>query len=418
MCYCCEECFENMGIKNFVRENKESLGYCKYCGTNNASLISLRTLKQYLCSCIDKAYDDIDNGTGAMYDSEDRIYIGANGEEAQIYSIRDILIDIEMVFSDNTNSDLLIEEMFSEMLFKDQLSNPFEDADWEHLVIRDDIYGLDVTDFYLNWELFKHTIKHYNRFFDVDGTGIRKKYLEEIDKYLYDYITDIDVGTIFYRAREQDDSIANIFEINPYKEMGPAPYNCSKTNRMSPAGISYFYVAEDKNTAFLECRLNGKKSVVAEFKSKNPLKIIDFSKEVFHQPKSIFTHDYNHDERLIDKFLSGFIREITMPVDGNNEDHSYEYAATQVIAEYLRSKNYDGICFNSSVSSGKSYVFFYGADPEHEPNAYPYPFGDLYLSNMLPTLIPFTVCFDISHIESVEVSNNGTADEVIDTRIL
>lgn len=31
-----------------------------------------------------------------------------------------------------------------------------------------------------------------------------------------------------------------------------------------------------------------------------------------------------------------------MPVDDNVEDHSYEYAATQVIAEYLRSKHYDG----------------------------------------------------------------------------
>ena len=100
--------------------------------------------------------------------------------------------------------------------------------------------------------------------------------------------------------------------------------------------------------------------------------------------------------------MIGFVNEITMPVDENIMDHSYEYAATQVIAEYLRSKNYDGICFNSSVSDGKSYVFFYGADPKHMSNAYPYPFGDLYLSKMFPILTPFTEFFEINDVELIE----------------
>ena len=125
-------------------------------------------------------------------------------------------------------------------------------------------------------------------------------------------------------------------------------------------------------------------------------------RNVFFQSKSIFDNDYNHDERLINKFLIGFVNEITMPVDENIMDHSYEYAATQVIAEYLRSKNHDGICFNSSVSDGKSYVFFYGADPKHMSNAYPYPFGDLYLSKMFPILTPFTEFFEINDVELIE----------------
>lgn len=394
MYYCCEHCFENEAIKGFIRQENESFGECGYCGTNNTTLISLQTLKKYLCSCIDKAYEDIDDGTGAIYDSEDKTYIGGNGKEAIQYSIREILMDEEAIFSDNTKSDLLIDDLFSD--------EEFQDVDWENLVVKDDIYGLDTTDFYLNWELFKHTIRHYNRFFDVDDIGIRKQYLEKLNKYLYEYITDIEVGTSFYRAREQDSSIVNISEINPYKEFGPAPYNRSKTNRMSPAGISYLYVAGDKNTALSECRLNGKTSVVAELKTKEVLQIIDFSKNVFWQSKSIFDNDYNHDERLINKFLICFVNEITMPVDENIMDHSYEYAATQVIAEYLRSKNYDGICFNSSVSDGKSYVFFYGADPNHMSNAYPYPFGDLYLSKMFPILTPFTEFFEINDVELIE----------------
>jgi len=375
-----------------------------------------------MCSCLEKAYEYVDEGTGAMYDSEDGVYLGPDGNEATVYSVREILMEEEEAFSDITNSDRLAYDLFSELVTyeeqKDGVFNPFCDIDLECFVIKDNLYGLESTQIYHTWELFKHTIKHYNRFFEVNGLEIRSKCLENINTYLHDFITDIDIDTVFYRAREQDDSIKDISGIDPYKEMGPAPYNRAKTNRMSPAGISYLYVAEDKNTAFSECRLNGKRAVVAEFKLKKSLQIIDFSRSSFHWAGSIFEDDYDHDERWISSFLKSFVNEITMPVDDKVEDHSYDYAATQVIAEYLRSKHYDGICFKSSVGEGKSYVFFCGPDIEHTPNAYPYPFGDPCLSHLLPILQPFTECFDISYIEVIDVNNDGKVGKVIETRTL
>lgn len=422
MPYCCEECFSNKAIKKYIREYSSTLGACEYCGSSEKPLISLRTLGKHMCSCLEKAYEYVDEGTGAMYDSEDGVYLGLDGNETTLYSVREILMYEEETFSDITDSDMLANDLFSELLTfeeqKDGVYNPFCDIDLECLVIKDDLYGLEATQIYQKWELFKHTIKHYNRFFEVDGLEIRSKCLEKIDKYLYDFITDIDIDTIFYRARELDDSIKDISGIDPYKEIGPAPYNKTRTNRMSPAGISYLYVAEDKNTAFSECRLNGKRAVVAEFKLKESLQIVDFSRSSFYCAKSIFEDDYDHDELWISSFLKKFVNEITMPVDDNVEDHSYDYAATQVIAEYLRSKHYDGICFKSSVGKGKSYVFFCGPDTEHTPNAYPYPFGDRYLSHMLPILQPFTECFDISYIEVIDVLSDGKAGKVIETRTL
>ena len=421
MSYCCEECFSNEAIKKFIQENSSIVGECEYCGSHNVSLISPRTLGEYMCSCLEKAYEYIDEGTGAMYDSEDEMYLGPDGKEATVYSVREILME-EEVFADITDSDALLDELFLGLLSyeeqKDGAYNPFYDIDIECFVVKDDLYGLEATQIYYNWELFKHTIKHYNRFFDVDGLEIRNKCLEKINTYLYDFITDIDIGTIFYRAREQDDSIKDITGIDPYKEMGPAPYNKAKTNRMSPAGISYLYVAGDKDTAFAECRLNGKRAVVAEFKLKDSLQIIDFSRSSFYWAGSIFEDDYNHDGRWISSFLKSFVNEITMPVDDKVEDHSYDYVATQVIAEYLRSKHYDGICFKSSVSEGKSYVFFCGPDTEHIHDAYPYPFGDPYLSDMLPILQSFTKCFDLSYIEVIDVFNDGLAGYVIERRML
>lgn len=422
MSYCCERCFTNEAIKEFIRSHRSTLGRCQYCGSSNLPLISLQKLGKYMCSCLEKAYEYIDDGTGAMYDSEDKMYLGPDGKEATVYSVREILRDEEDVFSDVTNSDMLTDDLFSELISyeeqEDGVFTPFCDVDTECFVIKNDLYGLEATQVYYNWELFKHTIKHYCRFFEVDGFEIRNKCLERINTYLYDFIVDIDIDTVFYRAREQDNSINDITGIDPYKEMGPAPYNKAKTNRMSPAGISYLYVAGDKDTTFSECRLNGKKAVVAEFKLKESLQIIDFSRRDFYMARSIFEDDYDHDEQWISLFLKGFVEEITMPVDDNVEDHSYDYAATQVIAEYLRSKNYDGICFQSSVSEGKSYVFFCGPDTEHTPDAYPYPFSDPYLSDMLPILRPFTECFDISCIEVIDVINDGKNSKVIETRIL
>lgn len=421
MSYCCEECFSNEAIKKFIQENSDTTGECGYCGSSNTPLISLRTLGKYMCSCLEKAYEHVDEGTGAMYDSEDEIYLGPDGNEATVYSVREILME-EETFSDITDSDRLADDLFSGLVSyeeqKDGVFDPFCDIDSVCFVIKDDLYGLEATQIYYNWELFKHTIKHYNRFFEVDGIDIRSKCLDKINVYLYDFITDIDIDTVFYRAREQDDSIKDITGIDPCKEMGPAPYNRAKTNRMSPAGISYLYVAEDKNTAFSECRLNGKRAVVAELKLKESLQIIDFSKSVFYSSGSIFEDDYDHDGRWVSSFLRSFVKEITMPVDENVKDHSYDYVATQIIAEYLRSKNYDGICFKSSVGDGKSYVFFCGPDTEHSPDAYPYPFGDPYLSDMLPILQPFTEYFDISYIEVVDVLNDGKAGKAIETRTL
>lgn len=409
MCYCCENCFTNVAIKKYIHKNSDTFGECEYCGSSNTLLISVQTLGKYICSCIEKAYEHIDGGTGAMYDSENEIYIGIDGEEVTAYSISQILMEEEGIFSDNIDSEKLAEKLFSELVSyedqKDGIHNPFSDIDSECYVIKNDLHGEESTQVYYNWELFKHTIKHYNRFFDVNGLENRKERLEMINKYLNKFITDIDIGTVFYRAREKNASISDITVMDPYNEMGPAPYNFSKTNRMSPAGISYLYVSEDKNTAFSECRLEGKRAVVAEFKSKEPLRIVDFSKRVFYLPKSIFEDDCDHDERWISSFLKSFVKELTTPVDDKTEEHSYEYAATQVIAEYLRSKNYDGICYQSSVGNGKSYAFFCGPDPKHTRNAYPYPFGDEYLSDALPILRPFTESFDISRVEVIDVFN-------------
>ncbi|MBR5650321.1 RES family NAD+ phosphorylase [Pseudobutyrivibrio sp.] len=104
----------------------------------------------------------------------------------------------------------------------------------------------------------------------------------------------------------------------------------------------------------------------------------------------------------MNSFWKSFVKEISEPVSEDKEDHSYEYAATQLVAEYYRTKGYDGICFKSSVGPGKNYVFFMGPDPKYTANAYPYPFNSEYYFDNLPILEEFTDVFIINEINHVD----------------
>ncbi|MCI6811403.1 MAG: RES family NAD+ phosphorylase [Lachnospiraceae bacterium] len=72
----------------------------------------------------------------------------------------------------------------------------------------------------------------------------------------YDFIIDISSGTKFYRTRKAEKSLMPIVDIEPYSQMGSPPAVYAKTNRMSPAGIPYLYLASDRETTMKECRIN------------------------------------------------------------------------------------------------------------------------------------------------------------------
>ncbi|MBR5650323.1 HEPN-associated N-terminal domain-containing protein [Pseudobutyrivibrio sp.] len=271
--YCCTNCFNNKYIKKFIENNVEEEGDCPYCASIKVQMISLETMGKYLRDCIEKAYEGCDDGTGAMYDSEEKKYLGPDGEEATTYSIREILIDEEMILNDDTIETSLLDDLFENLYSYREIQKGavdlFDDIDSPMWVIKDDLYGGEQTRVFHAWESFKHIIKHYGRFFEPQGFNLREDYLGRMDPYIYEFITDVPSRTIFYRAREIDDDLLPIERIEPYSQMGPPPAVNAKTNRMSPAGIPYLYLASDQETTLKECRIDsGKEAVIAEFISK------------------------------------------------------------------------------------------------------------------------------------------------------
>ena len=410
MRYCCEKCFSNKYLKEYILSER-NVGKCDYCNSNGVNIISTGEIGAYIRECLKKAYEDIENGTGAYWDSEEKLYCNRTGRSVAPYSIRDILVEEENVLNEAVIDTTILEDIFSDsgLSFEEKKqgeSDVFEDIDNCNLVLKDDLYGLEATKMYYTWEFFKYITKYYNRFFDIDKDCQRRDYLKELVPYILEYDTVIKAGTIYYRARKlNDEKLHDLDYAGVYKEMAPAPPKYATTNRMSPAGISYLYVVSDRETAYKECRYKDATVMVAEYVLKEELTIIDFSQVAFVTTKSIFSEEYDHDLRWINNFLDAFIKEITSPVDDKKEDHSYEYVATQVIAEYIRSLGYDGICFNSSVGRGKSYVFFCGPNMEYSSDGYDYI--DEYLWDTYPKLTYFTDWFDIQKLEYNYVFQDG-----------
>lgn len=371
--------------------------------------------------CIAKAYESCEEGTGVYYDDEEKQYCGSDGNEADICSIREILTEREMIFSDEVMETSLLEDLFKNLYSDREIQkgadDPYSDVDLNDWVVHGDLYGSEQTRIYHAWEGFKFVIKHYNRFFDCDGYNPKETYLEKLIPYLYDFIEDIPEGTKLYRTRAiKEDSFRKFEEIDPYNEMGPPPAEFATTNRMSPAGIPYLYLATDIDTTLSECRVEeNAKAITASFVVKTDLQIVDLSDNKYYAADSIFNPEYDHDNRWINGFWKNFVREISLPVSADKKDHSYEYAATQLVAEFFRKKGYDGVCFKSSVGDGKNYVFFYGPDPEYTSNAYPYPFNSPYFE-MIPVLESYTEMFDIT--ELMKVKKEKDSFQIVEKRII
>lgn len=81
MSYCCEKCFYNEYIQNYIQDNG-SIGACDYCDASNVAVVEVSKLGKYFRECFDKAYETLDAGTGAYYDGEEKEYCGPAGTSA------------------------------------------------------------------------------------------------------------------------------------------------------------------------------------------------------------------------------------------------------------------------------------------------------------------------------------------------
>lgn len=379
MHWCCEQCFQQDDIKNYIKKDQK-IGDCCYCRKKNVAIKETKEVGEFIRDALDKAYEMLGEDTGSMYDPEDDEYVGPDGEKTGI-SVREILFYEEEIFNYNSGTEQLFSDLFhdSEISYEDIKNGEFdkyEDIDSDLFVVKNALYGSESIAEYCEWEKFKHLVKYYNRFFDINPKGEKRdKLLAALNPYFKKMVEVLPQGAELYRVRKMDiQSAEHLNSLDIYKELSPAPPKYAVNNRMSPAGISYLYVATQPQTAYLECRLHdGDCAVQSKFITKKDLHVLDLSSEVnFIINNSIFSITYNPDNMWINEFLNHFEDEISRPVNPD-KDRSYEYIATQMVAEYVRLLGYDGIKYRSSVSpEGFNYVFFCGPNKQISGDIYDY----------------------------------------------
>lgn len=171
-------------------------------------------------------------------------------------------------------------------------------------------------------------------------------------------------GTEVYRGR----LVNRRDEIDPptIEKLGPPLGRHAAANRMSPAGISMFYAAEDVQTAIAEIASHDIKpmAMMGTFQLKKVLWVLDLTQGV-----SPF-RARSYEDILKIYFLQHFEEALAAPTIPDSASHDQiDYAPTQIVTEYIRWASetpVDGIAFRSSQTSCKNYVFFAGPEKTKE----------------------------------------------------
>lgn len=163
-------------------------------------------------------------------------------------------------------------------------------------------------------------------------------------------------GTALYRAREVEineiktengfsvDENGTIHGFNEDESMEP-PLGLSRSGRNNIPGESYLYVSEDEETALGEIKVPVKTIVsLAEIELLEDLRVYDFSYQLYtSKGNELNTGD------IFTAIVDLFNKRVSKPD---------EYIATQVIADYVRKKRFDGLSYKSYYTGKRNYTIF------------------------------------------------------------
>ncbi|SFL76469.1 RES family NAD+ phosphorylase [Halanaerobium salsuginis] len=406
---CCIECFDNKFIKEKIKEANLK-GNCDYCGSNEINITKTSDLGPFIRESILKAYDHINDSEYAKY----KDYIGQKDID---FKVPFDILSQEDAFSEKLKSknktenlcnDLITDGSPSKQEKNDNETNIF-DGEQAKFILKGKLNGAKYNEFSYSWNTFKNQVKHFNRFFDI-GLENRENLLNNIAKLMKDNTIKLEVGKEIWRVRVKGDGVISGEPKSYMKEMGPPPLNKASNNRMSPAGIPYMYVADNREVCISEIKPNvGDKIWLGKFILTQELKILDLTKIPSFKIKSLFDPDYTHDIRWGKDFLKGFIEEISKPL--SPYDVMLEYVPTQLFSEYIRSLDYNGIKYYSSQSEeGSNYTLFCGPDSDAYQSKY---ISRDYFKNKLDSFknIMYLEKFEVLQIESVKFTSSINSEE-------
>lgn len=138
----------------------------------------------------------------------------------------------------------------------------------------------------------------------------------------------------------------------------PPPQHVTLPGRANPAGVSYFYGAEDEKTAVAEKRPHrGALVTLATAEALRDLRLIDLAKGMKFISPFECTGEYLPSLVESCELFNHLDTEFAKPLRHTDETH--EYRPTQFFAEWAKDHGYDGLRYSSAMSKdGRNLVIF------------------------------------------------------------
>jgi len=193
-------------------------------------------------------------------------------------------------------------------------------------------------------------------YFEVEEIMVR--HLEDMGGAIE---THIDAGSLFYRARIGTAGKYQKFPLwdftptmrhRPFQgqHVGAPPPPVASAGRANRAGVSFLYLASDEATAAAEVRPHPAHLLsIACFEVNRVLKIADFGR--------VNIGDFTNSEKRLALYHLAYSIDLTMSMPIVPEDRE-RYTATQLVADLVRRRGFDGIKYRSSVGSGINLCVF------------------------------------------------------------
>jgi hypothetical protein len=328
----CRHCFNSERLGEHIKKIG-TLGTCPTCGFKNTKVVAAAKLQPYF-KPLARLYRPAVEGKDYKVDKRGRVI--SDGDCEDLYWL--VQEDWD-VFSKRVNFSSTF-DIISE-LWPD-----YEDAKY---VDSDEYPGSPDHAF----KRLAKQVMHDRRFFPPEG-GFDLD--ELVGRYLRRFKMTV-TKLKWYRARKHPRSIIDRHP-KPFdrdKIGAPPPEEVFHAGRANPAGIAYLYLASSWETAIAEVRGEpGDLVSIGTFLLADGLSIINLVPIVGDVDP--FEHDDLGLEVECRKLLKEFGRWLSRHV--RSEEHELDYVVTQYLAEYIRSRGYDGIRFKSALSTGTNLALF------------------------------------------------------------
>lgn len=328
----CSECIRDSHLKRFIKENGK-VGICNKCCAEREHVMAIanREFKNRLKAAIRYNYSEM------LYNT----HWGGYNNWIYLFEEENRIFKTPLVEPDEGNEDDLYWEL-----------NEIEGHVRDYSTDVSLYYGGERLDAFFdpimrdrwNWVSdLSRNIEYNNP--DVIAKMICEK-IKDIIKPLENEIENVDL----YRARIGVKEILVYAELGEETEMVYIPYKKEEIGapwpkiagegRFNRKGTAYLYLASDRETAINEIRPSiGHHVSIGQFRIEKKIKIVDFT--------NIDFYDYATSDDDIDKYVKLKNMEEILCIPNPDK----EYRLTQGFSDAFIALGYDGIKFNSSVST-------------------------------------------------------------------